>query len=416
MNQSANSLDETPITSLSTEETQTLPPYWDGKDFYTLGFFLQETNQVISTNSDLSEYDFSQPRTIWILIGDSVLSQINQIHVRLHKRSRVLVMIHPETLNNIDWGALKFLISDDRFYFVPMQVIEKQANVISKLMDDEKFDNWKPVMSPMASVEWIHHYREMMRILTPLINRKLVTKATNLASTHLFLRNALINIPLTCSQNKWEDYINIYKNKPALIIATGPSLNKQLDLIKKYQDNFVIIAVDPAIPILKSKGIVPDFVMTIDPKKRPYWKQDELDDKTTFVVDVSACPDGAWSSTKNYLMTSGHRHVYALLKDLKCNIGWIVTGGSVSTNAFSLAEHMGCNPIVMVGQDLAWTDGKDHADGYTSQYTLEKLKKRHELGYDIVGYLGQKVRTEPQLLYYKSWFEQQIKSKKKTLL
>jgi hypothetical protein len=69
---------------------------------------------------------------------------------------------------------------------------------------------------------------------------------------------------------------------------------------------------------------------------------------------------------------------------------------------------MGANPIILIGQDLAWTDGKDHADGYVSQYSREQLEARHAKGFEIEGYDGKPVRTERQLLYYKTWFEQRI--------
>ena len=404
------------IQDLSTEDTmaqapQVLPPYWQAQEFYTLGVLQEPSAATSQVVLDLSEHDFSQAKTIWIVIGDAMLAGLKQIQTQLHPKSRVLVMVHPEVMDHTPWHDLRFLMADARFFFVPLQDVQTQAQTISGLMDEEQFDCWKPVMGEIAQIEWVQHYRDLVKMLTPLLNRKLVNKATLSASSHLFLRNALINVPLTCSTNPWNDYKDLYLNKPALIVATGPSLNKQLDLIARHKDEFVVIAVDPAVPILKQHGVIPDFVLTIDPRKRPYWDQDALDDRTTFVVEVSACPDSAWSSTKKYLVTAGHQHVYGLLKQLECNVGWIVTGGSVSSNGFSLAEHLGCNPIVMVGQDLAWTDGKDHAEGYTSQYTLEKLKLRHERGYDIPGYGGQMVRTEPQLLFYKSWFEQQIKAK-----
>jgi len=360
-----------------------LPPYWKGGDFYLMGLQFESNADCQPIEVDLSQYEFETPRLIWILIGDEALNHLPRIYKRLHKKSRVLIMLHPEVLDIVQWKDLFFLSMDDRFYFVPMQEVSTQAGIVSGLMDDEKFDGWKPILTTISKVEWVTHYRELIKEMTPLLNRKLVRKATNKSVTHQILCNALINMPLTSSKNKWEDYEHLYHNKPALLISTGPSLNKQLETIKKYQEYFVVIAVDPAVPILKKMDIVPDFVLTIDPRKRPYWEQDELHDDTTYVVEIGACPDGAWSHTKKYLMTTGHKQVYSFIKDLGGEIGLIATGGSVSTNAFSLAKHMGCNPIVMVGQDLAWTEGKDHADGYTSQYSAEALQKRHERGYDI---------------------------------
>jgi len=109
MNNSVDLLDETAVTSMPTDETQSLPPYWSGKEFYTLGLLLNEANQTGSICTDLSEHDFSQPRTIWILIGDALLKDLKQIQIKLHKKSRVLVMVHPEVLEKVDWHSLRFL-------------------------------------------------------------------------------------------------------------------------------------------------------------------------------------------------------------------------------------------------------------------------------------------------------------------
>jgi len=225
----------------------------------------------------------------------------------------------------------------------------------------------------------------------------------------LFLGNALINAVFANPINDLDAYRDLHKNKPILVVATGPSLNKQMPLLAQYKDQFVIVAVDPAVPILKSYGIVPQFVMSIDPKKRPYWKYNELDDDTTFVIEIGCCPDVAWSNNKKYLVTSCHKDVHRLITSLGAHAPYLQTGGSVGTSAFSLACYMGGNPIVMIGMDLAWTGGKDHAEGYVSQYSREVLDARHAKGFEIEGYDGQPVRTERQLLYYKTWFEQRIR-------
>jgi hypothetical protein len=71
---------------------------------------------------------------------------------------------------------------------------------------------------------------------------------------------------------------------------------------------------------------------------------------------------------------------------------------------------LGANPVVLIGQDLALTGGKDHADGYMYAYQKDHLKARTNAGFDVDGYYGGTVRTERQLFFYKTWFEEQIKA------
>jgi hypothetical protein len=292
----------------------------------------------------------------------------------------------------------------------------EQAQAVNTLVDVRLFIDWKPIMGKTIEPAAIKHLQDFYKSFTPMLNHKVVDRSTRLHSSHLFITNALVNAVFAQQINTLSDYKDFYKNKPVLIVATGPSLNKQLATLQKYKDQFIVIAVDPAVPILKKYGIVPQYVATIDPSKRPYWKHNELDPDTTFLIEIGCCPDVAWSNNQNYLVTSCHKDVYRLMNSLGVKLPFMMNGGSVATSAFNFASYAGANPIVMIGQDLAWTGGKDHAEGYVSQYSQEVLNQRYERGFEVEGYDGNLVRTEKQLLGYKTWFEERIKTMPETLV
>jgi hypothetical protein len=102
--------------------------------------------------------------------------------------------------------------------------------------------------------------------------------------------------------------------------------------------------------------------------------------------------------------------VYQILKELGVKVSLLSTGGSVATSAFALAERLEANPIVFIGQDLALTGGQDHAGGYINPYDADLLTARVEAGFDVEGYYGGRLRTERQLLTYKTWFESRVKA------
>ena len=135
-----HSVDMDHKTEGSIEGQIELPPYWKGGDFYLMGLQFESNADCQSFEVDLSQYEFETPRLIWILIGDELLNHLPRIYKRLHKKSRVLIMLHPEVLDIVQWKDLFFLSMDDRFYFVPMQEVSTQAGIVSGLMDDEKFD------------------------------------------------------------------------------------------------------------------------------------------------------------------------------------------------------------------------------------------------------------------------------------
>lgn len=358
-------------------------------------------------------------RMAWILNGCTDVEEIAKVLDRVTPCSRVIVVLwatRPTLSLTKDESELRRLVLDDRLFVVLPDDPKEQSKHLSNLIDVDQFIGWKPILPPQAEPESIEHLRSLYRELTNYLNVKAVSKQTQVASSHLFLMNALVNAVFANPLNSIHQVKEHYKNRPALVVATGPSLNKQLPLLQKYQDQFVIIAVDPAVPLLKQHGITPAFVVAVDPKKRPYWKHNELDPETTFVLDLGCCPDVAWSNNQRYLTTSSQVDVQRLLVSLGCEAPLLLTGGSVATTAFNIAAWMGANPIVMIGQDLAWTEGKHHAEGYVSQYNAASLQERYDSGFDVEGYDGQPVRTEKQLLYYKTWFEHRMKQMPETLV
>lgn len=358
-------------------------------------------------------------RMIWVLNGCSHVDDICAVLRKASPCSRVVVVLshtHPNLVGTTDEIQMGQLYADDRLFLVQSDKPIEQAKTLNTLIDLDKFAGWRPVLPSVSDIDSVEYLRSLYRELTNYLNIKSVSKQTQVASSHLFLMNALVNAVFANPLNSIQQIKDVYKNRPALIVATGPSLNKQLPILQKYQDQFVIIAVDPAVPLLKQYGITPSFVVSVDPKKRPYWKQDQLDLETTFVLDLGCCPDVAWSNNQRYITTTSQVDVNRLLISLGCEAPLLLTGGSVATTAFNVAAWIGANPIVMIGQDLAWTQGRHHAEGYVSQYSSASLQERYDSGFDVEGYDGLPVRTEKQLLYYKTWFEHRIQHMGDTLV
>jgi hypothetical protein len=367
----------------------------------------------------LSHVDKTLVRRIWLVQGCLNLDELEAILKGVSACSRVILLVlDPEAVwsGPSDANKCQAIANDERLFVITHGTPIDQAKAVNTLVDVRLYAEWKPLLGKSIAAEGISHLQQFYQAFTPLLNLKAVDRATRLGSSHLFLSNALVNAVFAEQINTLGDYKDLYKNKPVLIVATGPSLNKQLDTLQKYKDHFIVIAVDPAVPILKKYGIVPQYVVSIDPKKRPYWQHNELDPSTTFLIELGCCPDVAWSSNHNYLVTSCHKDVHRLMNALGISVPLMMNGGSVATSAFNFAQFTGANPIVMIGQDLAWTGGKDHAEGYVSQYSQDILNARYERGFEVEGYDGNPVKTEKQLMGYKTWFEERIKNMPDTMV
>ncbi len=198
---------------------------------------------------------------------------------------------------------------------------------------------------------------------------------------------------------------NLYKGKPAVVVATGPSLKKNVELLKEVQDKVVIIAPLVALKVIEPLGIKPDFVISVDPTQQEEPHHKDLDNyEFNMVLDSAGNVNLLKKNTGNNFMFLSNNNLnfepYFRNHDFE-NVN-IPTGGSVANNATGLAQHLGCNRIILLGQDLsfkgssihAYEDSKEHVDLY-KKFKILKVK----------GFYGEEVETNNVFEVYKSWFE-----------
>jgi len=177
-----------------------------------------------------------------------------------------------------------------------------------------------------------------------------------------------------------------FKDMPALIVATGPSLNKNIHLLKEFKDKAVFFAADASMNTFmkyvnadgEGEPIVPDMVTSLErsPTTHRHFAQIDKDDwgplKDTFLC---ACPVVRPDVYENWKgkYTMMYRD-FAHFRWLGVDKGLLNTGKSVTNMAYVIALYMGCNPIILAGQDLAFAnDGQTHVKGAT--HASEGLKK-----------------------------------------
>ena len=166
------------------------------------------------------------------------------------------------------------------------------------------------------------------------------------------------------------------KTKTAIIVSTGPSLNKQLELLKQVQNHATIISVDSSYPILKAHGIKPDYVTSIE---RVEWTSEffnsepsEFDKDIIFLTATLTHP-----ITVKYLKG---RNVAYILRPLPYELGfedndfgYIGGGQSAAHLSFEMAVALEHERIIFIGQDLAYGEGRSsHAKGHVLSGNYDK--------------------------------------------
>lgn len=251
--------------------------------------------------------------------------------------------------------------------------------------------------------------REKMKQLMKHTERFFVNFNTRRLLQGHAARNVLYNLPYVA-----QGYHTMQLSKvipydgAAVLISAGPSLDKNIEQLKRAKNHLFMVAVDTAVKPLLKRGIFPDVFITLDGRK-PL----ELLKGAEWLPVVSN-PVARYElldqqKGKKIFFFDG----YQLPLDLYVQNGKVLpgvsVGGSVACSGFSLLYKMGFETVILVGQDLAYTDDKSHADG-TFQ---EKMPKENtEYMIRVKGNYQDTVPTLTNLKIYLEWFADYIKGAK----
>ncbi|EOA6155389.1 6-hydroxymethylpterin diphosphokinase MptE-like protein [Campylobacter coli] len=177
----------------------------------------------------------------------------------------------------------------------------------------------------------------------------------------------LQNIPSMLKSIPFQRILNERKNKfeNAIVVSAGPSLAKQLPLLKAYQDKAVIFCADGALSMLEKEGIVPDYVTNLDFTDLAMKFFQNKENKTSLnVLSCATHPNVVHSlKAENCMIVLRNKALYQRFN--LNDFGYIDTGTHVSHFSYTLALALGFKNIIMIGQDLAFDEeGNSHSKGF----------------------------------------------------
>lgn len=199
------------------------------------------------------------------------------------------------------------------------------------------------------------------------------------------------------------------EGKPGILVSAGPSLNNNIDEIKNAVGKALIVATDTAVKPLLNHGIRPDAVLTIDPSKPVilFDKEEVWDIPLITMGNGNSQVIEKHKGRKFFSVSLGEFDEIMFSKFHKA-LPLLETGGSVANNVFSFLRECGCNPIILVGQDLAYTNKRSHADG-TFTDKMKELDVTESKYIEIEDIYGGKTVTTHDFKHYLEWFEKMIK-------
>ncbi|MCG8540276.1 MAG: DUF115 domain-containing protein [Clostridia bacterium] len=200
-----------------------------------------------------------------------------------------------------------------------------------------------------------------------------------------------------------------FNRKPAILVSAGPSLDKNKHLLKKLKNKALILCVSSAVRALDDIDVVPDIIIAIDPSENLYNKH--LKD-LIINVPIILLATGDKNIMRNYagIKFITFQRGYKLSEEYckEHHIKAIDVGGSVATAGLEVLINFGCNPIIFMGQDLAYTDFKTHCDKVIDRKVVRDLSKLRK----IEGVNTEYVYTNAALYSFLRWIENKIREHK----
>jgi len=182
-----------------------------------------------------------------------------------------------------------------------------------------------------------------------------------------YYQNFYQNLPALVDSFHGEALFKKYKNVPAIIVGAGPSLDKNGELLKTIGDKGLVLTGGSGLPALLEKGVEPHFGAAIDPNPLQGERMKRARKfKGPLFYRLRLFPEAlkALKGIKLYMPGSGGFDTAEWLeKELKIEGQNIEEGHNVVAFLVAIAEKMGCNPIVTVGLDLGYPEGKIYAKG-----------------------------------------------------
>lgn len=219
----------------------------------------------------------------------------------------------------------------------------------------------------------------------------------------LFASNSRENF---CSYDGYVDELqSAFQGKKTIIVAAGPSLDKNVELLKNKSEDTIIIAVETVFRKLIGMGVDVDYMIVTDANSRVYGHLAGLEQQQVPMLYLStAYREFSMNyAGKKYLVCQDG---YLPAEQLAQKNGWRLyqTGGSVSTTALDVCIQLGCSSIAFVGLDLAYTGDRAHADG-TARTQVEGTEVMRQVS--AIG--GGTVATSRVFMMYNRWISKRLK-------
>ncbi len=283
-------------------------------------------------------------------------------------------------------------------------VIDLREELV-KNIDFYRLDSTLILATPGYDRIFAAEYVEFVHEINANRERILVNKNTMKRFKDNAAKNVITNLHILGRANLVGELPAILPREvPVIIVSAGPSLDKNIEQLKKAKGHSLIFAVDTAMKYLMQHDIMPDLGITVEPIKPMANYEDDRCFDVPHIFDCESNPEIVSRERSRIFIYNCRDYVKRLLETVGVSVDAdVASGGSVATAAFAVCYQLQMKTIVMIGQDLAYSGTATHAGG------VESAGINGDIGTELVdGIDGEPVRTRSDWLGYLRWFENAV--------
>ncbi|EAI7456430.1 motility associated factor glycosyltransferase family protein [Campylobacter jejuni] len=272
-------------------------------------------------------------------------------------------------------------------------------------------------------LELMSHYYERFHEDILGLNKKLAENFKNSIVSHgndpldalQGIEQFVYNLPSMITHPSYKELLSKRKNlsDTAIIVSTGPSLTKQLPLLKKYANKATIFCADSSYPILAKHGIKPDYVCMLERTEitAEFFNNDfgEFDKDIVFICAGVVHPKAIEylkGGNRKYLIMPRYLYFPIYIK-LNKYFYFLYNTPSVAHMSYFLSALLNHKNIILIGQDLAYAkNGNSHPDDYQNSANYESQMYEHILTKAYGG--KEEVKTHEAWIFFKQILETMI--------
>lgn len=389
-------------------------------------FFQDKQGNVYEVKDEFEEQGNRDKnlKEIYFIMGINGIGEIEEL-VKFTNPASVFIIYEPhgEFLEHILSKKNLVILADKRIVLIVKSLNEFRECIRDIIRSNTYFFQLYGSVRFYATYFYrryrLDEYKIFVKLISEQINAFLRSGGNSLEdSLKGFKQNAKNGKHLLKSKDitKLKDY---FAGMPAFIVAAGPSLDKNINELRKVKGHSLIFAVDTILMRLLEEKIIPDFVCSIERDREIFeffYKGKNIPSEITLIAPMVLVPEVFESFPGEVIIPFRYvkeyfwwNKIYKIPED-----AYVEQGQSCATLAFGVAAAMGCSPIVLVGQDLAYGDvsTKTHATGTIYEELQRDLYEEVGAGrLQTTSYYGGSIETNQFWNDFRLWFEEQIKKK-----